>query len=107
MSISNRSMLRYLLIGFSIVSLGLAAFAYSGIGLFRSQDKIAYSSAVSIVDPAIDLPKLSANKPQTIVLAGGCFWGVEGVFEKLKGVSTVVSGYAGGYSWRNDWRKIQ
>ncbi len=33
---------------------------------------------------------------QAIVLAGGCFWGVEGVFEKLQGVSTVVSGYAGG-----------
>lgn len=32
----------------------------------------------------------------TIVLAGGCFWGVEGVFEHVKGVSTVVSGYAGG-----------
>ena len=96
MTISNRSMLRYLLIGFSIVSLGLAALAYSGIGLFQSQDKIAYISAINIVDPVIELPKLSKNKPQTLVLAGGCFWGVEGVFEKLKGVSTVVSGYAGG-----------
>lgn len=96
MSTSNRSMLRYLLIGFSIVSLGLAAFAYSGIGLFRSQDKIAYGSVVNIVDPAIDLPKLGTNKLQTLVLAGGCFWGVEGVFEKLKGVSAVVSGYVGG-----------
>ncbi len=32
----------------------------------------------------------------TAVLAGGCFWGVEAVFERLKGVSNVVSGYAGG-----------
>lgn len=30
------------------------------------------------------------------MLAGGCFWGVEGVFERLKGVFSVVSGYAGG-----------
>ena len=33
---------------------------------------------------------------QHVVLAGGCFWGMEGVFESLKGVSSVVSGYAGG-----------
>jgi peptide-methionine (S)-S-oxide reductase len=33
---------------------------------------------------------------QTAVLAGGCFWGMEAVFERVKGVSTVVSGYAGG-----------
>jgi peptide-methionine (S)-S-oxide reductase len=33
---------------------------------------------------------------QTIVLAGGCFWGMEAVFEKLKGVKNVVSGFAGG-----------
>ena len=34
--------------------------------------------------------------PQTAVFAGGCFWGVEGVFERLKGVSSAVSGYSGG-----------
>ncbi|MDQ6705793.1 MAG: peptide-methionine (S)-S-oxide reductase MsrA, partial [Acidobacteriota bacterium] len=39
----------------------------------------------------------SPNPPrETVVLAGGCFWGVEAVFEHLKGVSDVVSGYAGG-----------
>ena len=97
MSTSNRSMLRYLLIGFSIVSLGLAAFAYNGVNLFRSSDTVAYSpSAINVVDPAIDLPISSVKKSQTLVLAGGCFWGVEGVFEKLKGVSAVVSGFSGG-----------
>jgi peptide-methionine (S)-S-oxide reductase len=34
--------------------------------------------------------------PQTAVIAGGCFWGIEGVFERLRGVSDVVSGYSGG-----------
>ncbi|MBF6569015.1 MAG: peptide-methionine (S)-S-oxide reductase MsrA [Candidatus Binataceae bacterium] len=40
----------------------------------------------------------TANQPtqQTAVLAGGCFWGVDGVFKHVKGVSRVVSGYAGG-----------
>ena len=46
------------------------------------------------LEPAIDLPAISGE--QTVVLAGGCFWGVEAVFEKLQGVTDVVSGYAGG-----------
>ena len=33
---------------------------------------------------------------QTAVIAGGCFWGMEGVFERLKGVMDVTSGYSGG-----------
>ena len=46
-------------------------------------------------DPAVD-PAPAKAGPQTAVLAGGCFWGVEAVFEKLKGVSEAASGYAGG-----------
>ena len=38
----------------------------------------------------------AAEKLETAVLAGGCFWGVEGVYEHVKGVRDVVSGYAGG-----------
>jgi peptide-methionine (S)-S-oxide reductase len=48
------------------------------------------------LNPSIDIPPGKTTDTQTIVLAGGCFWGVEGVFEKLQGVSQVVSGYAGG-----------
>jgi peptide-methionine (S)-S-oxide reductase len=46
-------------------------------------------------DPAVD-PKPAAAGVQTAVVAGGCFWGVEAVFERLEGVSNVVSGFAGG-----------
>ncbi len=46
------------------------------------------------IDPPVDIP--AAKGEQTIVLAGGCFWGIEAVFEGLKGVSNVVSGYSGG-----------
>jgi peptide-methionine (S)-S-oxide reductase len=45
--------------------------------------------------PATDVKAPSA-KTATAVFAGGCFWGVEAVFERLKGVSNVVSGFAGG-----------
>ena len=47
-------------------------------------------------DPAMTIPTANVHGPQTVVLAGGCFWGVQGVFERVKGVTDVVAGYAGG-----------
>lgn len=47
--------------------------------------------------PALDLPRQSGLR--TAVFAGGCFWGVELVFEHVKGVRDVISGYAGGKSY--------
>jgi peptide-methionine (S)-S-oxide reductase len=55
----------------------------------------AAEPAVVIPPPAQDAPK-AAGPAQTAVLAGGCFWGVQGVFEHLTGVKRVVAGYAGG-----------
>jgi peptide-methionine (S)-S-oxide reductase len=49
----------------------------------------------SIPAAAVDLPAGSA-KTETAVFAGGCFWGVQGVFQHVKGVTNAVSGYAGG-----------
>jgi peptide-methionine (S)-S-oxide reductase len=46
-------------------------------------------------DPPSGQPKIRTGR-ETAVLAGGCFWGMEGVFERLKGVTNVTSGYAGG-----------
>jgi peptide-methionine (S)-S-oxide reductase len=54
------------------------------------------ADAVSVPDPAVDAPLAAAKGEQTAVLAGGCFWGVEAVFEHVKGVNAVTSGYAGG-----------
>ena len=45
--------------------------------------------------PAVDEPASGATS-ETAVLAGGCFWGVQGVFQHVKGVTSAVSGYAGG-----------
>jgi peptide-methionine (S)-S-oxide reductase len=50
---------------------------------------------VIIAPPAVDNPK-APGPLQTAVLAGGCFWGVQGVFEHVRGVKKVVAGYAGG-----------
>ena len=50
---------------------------------------------VVVAAPAVDNPKAPGSL-QTAVLAGGCFWGVQGVFEHVRGVQKVVAGYAGG-----------
>ena len=49
-----------------------------------------------IPNPAIDAPLAKVKGEQTAVLAGGCFWGIEAVYEHVKGVTRVESGYAGG-----------
>ena len=52
-------------------------------------------AAMKVPPPAYDAPK-EKGELQTAVLAGGCFWGVEGVYEHVRGVHDVKSGYAGG-----------
>jgi peptide-methionine (S)-S-oxide reductase len=49
-----------------------------------------------IPSPAVDTPAAEATGPQTAVLAGGCFWGLQGMFEHVQGVTKVVAGYSGG-----------
>jgi peptide-methionine (S)-S-oxide reductase len=56
----------------------------------------AAEPAVSIPAPKLDPAIAATAKPQTVVLAGGCFWGVQAVFQHTKGVTAAVSGYAGG-----------
>ncbi len=68
---------------------GLAAFA--GIAF---QPLMAAEEAVVIPPPSADAP--AASGIQTAVFAGGCFWGVQGVFQHTDGVVNAVSGYAGG-----------
>jgi peptide-methionine (S)-S-oxide reductase len=55
----------------------------------------AAESVVVIPPPVVDNSK-AAGPTQTAVLAGGCFWGVQAVFQRLKGVQKAVSGYSGG-----------
>ena len=55
----------------------------------------AAERAVAAPPPLLDNPK-AAGAPQVAVFAGGCFWGVQGVFEHVPGVQRVVAGYAGG-----------
>ena len=80
--------LRYVLLSLPIVA--LVAFSIS---------RTAISSSIPESSPVKSTTSSSIaaeNGKEVAILAGGCFWGVEGVFEHVKGVSEVVSGYSGG-----------
>lgn len=65
-------------------------------GLFWFGARAGGSAAVSLPAPAVDMPRAAAPGRQTVVVSGGCFWGVEAVFRHVKGVVEATSGYAGG-----------
>jgi peptide-methionine (S)-S-oxide reductase len=77
--------------GFAAIAVTMTVIVSAGMtGRWPTQEK-----ARIIPPPAADEPASQA-KSETAVLAGGCFWGVQGVFQHVKGVSRAVSGYAGG-----------
>jgi peptide-methionine (S)-S-oxide reductase len=60
-----------------------------------SRQVSAAESAVSLPNPAVDSTH-AASATQTAVVAGGCFWGIQAVFQHVKGVQSATSGYSGG-----------
>jgi peptide-methionine (S)-S-oxide reductase len=84
-----------LVIGTFVVAAALAA------GILAS----SADSARTVPAPAVDeTPAQTAT--QTAVLAGGCFWGVQGVFQHVDGVTSAVSGYAGGAKETAEYDKV-
>jgi peptide-methionine (S)-S-oxide reductase len=73
----------------TIVALALAAF---GLSCGANADAVNKT----IPAAAVDTPAAEATGSQVAVLAGGCFWGLQGMFEHVKGVTKVVAGYSGG-----------
>lgn len=53
-------------------------------------------TAVPVPAPILDAPRASAPAQQSVVVAGGCFWGIQAVFQHVKGVISATSGYSGG-----------
>ena len=74
-------------------AVALAAFAYLGGGVTLSA---AEEKAVKLPAPAADTPIAAQAGRETAVFAGGCFWGVQAVFQHTQGVLNAVSGYSGG-----------
>jgi peptide-methionine (S)-S-oxide reductase len=72
----------------------VAALALSVYGLSHQAGADAINKVLPA--PALDTPAAEATGQQTAVLAGGCFWGLQGMFEHVQGVTKVVAGYSGG-----------
>jgi peptide-methionine (S)-S-oxide reductase len=75
------------------MALVLALLLLAGVA-FRSY-RVEGEAAQTLPPPAVDVPAGQARSA-VVVVAGGCFWGIQGVFQHVKGVTGAVSGYAGG-----------
>ena len=79
----------------AVAALALAA-AIGGSLIGPLPSASAGEEAVTIPAPAVDEHMTPGGGLQTAIIAGGCFWGVQGVFQHVKGVESAVSGYSGG-----------
>jgi peptide-methionine (S)-S-oxide reductase len=64
------------------------------------------SAAVAIPNPKVDAQLATTKGQETAVFAGGCFWGIEAVFDQVKGVTKAESGYAGGSANTADYYTV-
>jgi peptide-methionine (S)-S-oxide reductase len=63
-------------------------------------------SGTAVPAPAVDQSKAAAPAKQTAVIAGGCFWGIQAVFQHVKGVISATSGYSGGSVNHPDYEMV-
>jgi peptide-methionine (S)-S-oxide reductase len=89
---------------FSRVSLCVATIGALAIAAFAAAPSLAAEEAVIIPPPAMDAQ--APDGMQTAVIAGGCFWGVQGVFQHTAGVINALSGYAGGAKNTADYSSV-
>jgi peptide-methionine (S)-S-oxide reductase len=66
----------------------------------------AEGANVAIPKPDVDSPLLSTKGQETAVIAGGCFWGIQAVYEHVRGVIRAVSGYSGGQAGTAQYDKV-
>ena len=98
-------------IGTGLGALGVAAAVFLGVhptgASFPAMlTGIGTSAAFSVPAPAVDESAPARGAQETAVLAGGCFWGVQGVFEHVNGVIQAESGYAGGTAETADYDTV-
>jgi peptide-methionine (S)-S-oxide reductase len=84
-----------LLLRFAFAALMVAVLV--GVVMHGSRGSVVASEKVTALPkPAVDEPLASAPGQETAVVAGGCFWGIQAVFQHVKGVVSATSGYSGG-----------
>jgi peptide-methionine (S)-S-oxide reductase len=83
----SKQFLRFALLGLLIAALA---------GVFLRNNVAASEAATTLPKPVVDDSLAASPGQQTVVFAGGCFWGVQAVFQHVKGVISATSGYSGG-----------
>ena len=89
----------------TVKPVGFVLLALAAVGTFWNIPGRSGEAAVVLPAPAVDNPR-AAGPMQTAVLAGGCFWGVQGVYQYTKGVKRVLSGYSGGDRSTAQYEKV-
>jgi peptide-methionine (S)-S-oxide reductase len=89
----------------AVRALAAAALLVPAAVLLERMPAHADQAAGRLPDPALDVPA-TATDTQTATFSGGCFWGVQGVFEHVRGVKRVLSGYAGGKAGTADYSLV-
>jgi peptide-methionine (S)-S-oxide reductase len=85
----------------AILVIAAAVMGFSAYGLAGKN-----AQTVQLPDPAVDAPLAKTSGRQTAVLAGGCFWGVQLVYQHVKGVTSATSGYSGGSANNADYKLV-
>jgi peptide-methionine (S)-S-oxide reductase len=88
-----------------ILARGLAFFSVL-LPFMRGASCSSSGDIVALPDPQLDNPSAAAKGQETTVLAGGCFWGIQAVFERVKGVLRATSGYSGGAANTAQYEKV-
>lgn len=86
---------------FVAVLIAAAVTGFSACGLAGKD-----AQTVQLPDPTVDTPLAKTSGQQTAVLAGGCFWGIQLVYQHVKGVSSATSGYSGGTANNADYKLV-
>jgi peptide-methionine (S)-S-oxide reductase len=88
-------------------AVGLAAVAAASFGAPPTTAPFATAArSTAVPAPSLDLLAVPRDGTETAVLAGGCFWGVQGVYQHVKGVSRAESGYVGGSPDTADYESV-
>lgn len=84
------------------VSAVLLLIALAGVVACNAGEK----PVVAVPIPAVDAPLAASKSEQTAVVSGGCFWGIQAVFQHVKGVISATSGYSGGAARTADYELV-
>lgn len=85
----------------SRVAVALLTVAIASTGACYGADR-----SVVVPNPAVDATLAPTNSQETAVIAGGCFWGIQAVFQHVKGVISATSGYSGGAANTAEYERV-